>query len=101
MVAATSTGDMASEDGDIGYDRNAKVIVIGGSGRVGGSTVRALRELGGPNLELVVGGRSERNFNKSVEVRQTARVCSPTLLTAHADYDTTVLYRTGQHLRGY
>lgn len=43
--------------------------MIGGSGRVGGSTVRALRHLLGPNVELVVGGRSERNFVKSVEVR--------------------------------
>lgn len=46
----------------------AKVIVIGGSGRVGGSTVRALRRLAGPDTEIVVGGRSERNFEKSVQV---------------------------------
>lgn len=45
------------------------MVVIGGSGRVGGSTVRALRQLLGPKVELVVGGRSERNFIKSVEVR--------------------------------
>eukprot|EP00904_Undaria_pinnatifida_P012410 jgi/Undpi1/829/HiC_scaffold_10.g04293.m1 len=47
--------------------QDTKVVVIGGSGRVGGSTVRALRQLLGPNVELVVGGRSERNFVKSVE----------------------------------
>ncbi|CAN0575179.1 unnamed protein product, partial [Ectocarpus sp. 12 AP-2014] len=40
---------------------------VGGSGRVGGSTVRALRQLAGPDLELLVGGRSQRNFVKSVE----------------------------------
>lgn len=50
-------------------DRSAKVIVIGGSGRVGGSTVRALRRLAGPRVELLVGGRSEANFRRSVEVR--------------------------------
>ncbi|CAM9306216.1 unnamed protein product, partial [Ectocarpus sp. 8 AP-2014] len=45
-----------------GYDKDARVIVVGGSGRVGGSTVRALRQLAGPGLELLVGGRSQRNF---------------------------------------
>ncbi|CAM9618646.1 unnamed protein product [Ectocarpus sp. 12 AP-2014] len=50
-----------------GYDKGARVIVVGGSGRVGGSTVRALRQLAGPDLELLVGGRSQRNFVKSVE----------------------------------
>lgn len=35
---------------------------------MGGSTVRALRQLAGPDLELVVGGRSKGNFLKSVEV---------------------------------
>lgn len=49
--------------------QDTKVVVIGGSGRVGGSTVRALRQLLGPNVELVVGGRSERNFVNSVKVR--------------------------------
>lgn len=47
---------------------SSKVIVIGGSGRVGGSTVRALRQLAGPDVELLVGGRSEENFLKSIEV---------------------------------
>ncbi|CAM9910938.1 unnamed protein product [Ectocarpus sp. 12 AP-2014] len=50
-----------------GYDKGARVIVVGGSGRGGGSTVRALRQLAGPDLELLVGGRSQRNFVKSVE----------------------------------
>ncbi|CAM9170966.1 unnamed protein product [Ectocarpus sp. 6 AP-2014] len=50
-----------------GSDKDARVIVVGGSGRVGGSTVRALRQLAGPGLELLVGGRSQRNFVKSVE----------------------------------
>ncbi|CAM9708080.1 unnamed protein product, partial [Ectocarpus fasciculatus] len=53
--------------GEGGYDKDARVIVVGGSGRVGGSTVRALRQLAGPGLELLVGGRSQRNFVKSVE----------------------------------
>lgn len=65
-LAATAAADSADS---VGYDNHAKVLVIGGSGRVGGSTVRALRQLAGPNLQLAVGGRSERNFAKSVEVR--------------------------------
>lgn len=61
--------NVVSADSDsAGYDNHAKVLVVGGSGRVGGSTVRALRQLAGPNLQLTVGGRSERNFVKSVEV---------------------------------
>ncbi|CAN0466567.1 unnamed protein product [Ascophyllum nodosum] len=56
-LSAKKVGEQA-EDG--------KIMVVGGSGRVGGSTVRALRQLA-PNIELVVGGRSERNFAKSVQ----------------------------------
>lgn len=63
--AAPATADSVDS---VGYDNGAKVLVIGGSGRVGGSTVRALRQLAGPDLQLTVGGRSERNFVKSVEV---------------------------------
>eukprot|EP00752_Nemacystus_decipiens_P007293 g6525.t2 len=61
---ATASADNAAS---VGYDKNAKVLVIGGSGRVGGSTVRALRQLAGPNLQLAVGGRSQRSFVRSVE----------------------------------
>lgn len=64
-AAASTADDGGSVVGS--YDKLAKVIVIGGSGRVGGSTVRALRQLAGPDLQLAVGGRSERNFVKSVE----------------------------------
>jgi hypothetical protein len=44
-----------------------RVLVVGGTGRVGGSTVRALKALGkssplSPPLALSVGGRSEENF---------------------------------------
>ncbi|CAN0539417.1 unnamed protein product, partial [Ectocarpus sp. 12 AP-2014] len=45
-----------------GYNKDARVIVVGGPGGGGGSTVRALRQLAGPDLELLVGGRSQRNF---------------------------------------
>lgn len=65
-----ATAAAATDNADsVGYNKHAKVLVIGGSGRVGGSTVRALRQLAGPDLQLAVGGRSERNFVKSVEVR--------------------------------
>lgn len=68
-AAATSTADDGGGSAVVvgSYDKHAKVIVVGGSGRVGGSTVRALRQLAGPDLQLAVGGRSERNFVKSVE----------------------------------
>ncbi|CAM9678238.1 unnamed protein product, partial [Phaeothamnion confervicola] len=41
-----------------------RVLVIGGSGRVGGSTVRALRDADA-TLQLEVGGRDPRNFEKA------------------------------------
>uniref|UniRef100_A0A2P2LGA3 Saccharopine dehydrogenase NADP binding domain-containing protein n=1 Tax=Rhizophora mucronata TaxID=61149 RepID=A0A2P2LGA3_RHIMU len=37
--------------------RNSKVLVLGGTGRVGGSTVIALSKLC-PDLRIVVGGRN-------------------------------------------
>lgn len=51
-----------------GHGTQKKVIVIGGSGRVGGSTVRALRHLAGTQVQLLVGGRNKRNFENSVAV---------------------------------
>lgn len=56
------------------------MLVVGGTGRVGGSTLRALRALGGgkstttpllPPLALSVGGRSLQNFDKA-KARWTA-----------------------------
>lgn len=66
--AVQSEQDSANGNGARTATSNVKVIVIGGSGRVGGSTVRALRQLAGPDLELVVGGRCKRNFESSVKV---------------------------------
>ena len=48
--------------------RNKRMLIIGGSGRVGGSTVRALRQIGrerGWNLQTDVGGRNEANYQKA------------------------------------
>ncbi|CAM9249506.1 unnamed protein product [Chrysoparadoxa australica] len=42
-----------------------RVLVIGGSGRVGGSTVRALHRHDAKNCQILVGGREETNFLKS------------------------------------
>ncbi len=46
-----------------------RILVIGATGRVGGSTVRALRKLPGwgPNSVISVGGRSEAKFAKAKE----------------------------------
>lgn len=47
-----------------------KVLVLGGSGRVGGSTVRALHQYYGGvtgELELLVGGRNKANFETSIK----------------------------------
>lgn len=77
-MSAKASGGTEGDDGRrAGYNKSAKIIVIGGSGRVGGSTVRALRELAGPRVELVVGGRSENNFLKSVEVHISCSICFP------------------------
>eukprot|EP00952_Eustigmatos_sp_NYUAD-ZCMA_P001858 8317-Eustigmatos_ZCMA.PRE.1 len=46
-----------------GNDRH--ILVLGGSGRVGGSTVRAMRVLGaeqGWKVSITVGGRKEQHF---------------------------------------
>jgi hypothetical protein len=48
-----------------------RVLVVGGSGRVGGSTVRALHKYHSTSarpLDLRVGGRSEANFRSSLKV---------------------------------
>lgn len=76
---------------------DTKVVVIGGSGRVGGSTVRALRQLLGPNVELVVGGRSERNFVKSVEVRDAAN-CAAVPVHNNVRYFRLVSCRTTERI---
>lgn len=69
------------EDGDA-TTKLSKVIVVGGSGRVGGSTVRALRQLAGADVEIVVGGRSEKNFRSSVNV-SGAQYCTVCLSVLH------------------
>ncbi|CAM9602417.1 unnamed protein product [Discosporangium mesarthrocarpum] len=71
-VCRLSMSGRAATDGNV-HLKGKKVIVIGGSGRVGGSTVRALRQLGGKELELLVGGRSQENFHRSRERWRTLR----------------------------
>lgn len=44
-----------------------RILVIGGSGRVGGSTVRWLHRMGASSGRLLVGGRDRRNFDAMVE----------------------------------
>lgn len=46
-----------------------KVLVVGGTGRVGGSTARWLLEFGdeeGVPVDVVLGGRSEKNYKSSL-----------------------------------
>eukprot|EP00978_Attheya_sp_CCMP212_P034536 scaffold145100_cov46-Attheya_sp.AAC.1 len=43
-----------------------KVLVVGGNGRVGGSTARHLHILDEGNVELILGGRSQKSFEQSV-----------------------------------
>jgi hypothetical protein len=46
-----------------------KVLVVGGTGRVGGSTARWLLEFGeeeGVPVDVVLGGRSEKNYRSSL-----------------------------------
>jgi len=56
--------DMSSDD-----DTKKKILIIGGNGRVGGSTIRALHKYGkqdtGYKLELLSGGRSQYKFEAS------------------------------------
>jgi hypothetical protein len=53
-----------------------RVLVVGGSGRVGGSTVRALHKYHSTSarpLDLRVAGRSESNFESGLKVCQGMR----------------------------
>jgi saccharopine dehydrogenase-like NADP-dependent oxidoreductase len=44
-----------------------RVMVLGGSGRVGGSAVRSLCERYGDNIDIFVGGRDKDNWHKTQE----------------------------------
>lgn len=80
LNAAAKIDDSSGSAGGTAVGSNVKVVVIGGSGRVGGSTVRALRRLAGPGAEIVVGGRSKSNFLSSVKRWRT-------LASGTEDYD--------------
>eukprot|EP00612_Vaucheria_litorea_P000162 CAMPEP_0171451642 /NCGR_PEP_ID=MMETSP0945-20130129/67_1 /TAXON_ID=109269 /ORGANISM="Vaucheria litorea, Strain CCMP2940" /LENGTH=407 /DNA_ID=CAMNT_0011976147 /DNA_START=104 /DNA_END=1323 /DNA_ORIENTATION=+ len=63
--AFTSTSMSLSNLNQGKFSYSGNVVVVGGSGRVGGSTVRALKKYYGDKLRISVGGRSETHFRES------------------------------------
>lgn len=67
-IARGSSGLVCSSSSSQPQERK-KVLVVGGTGRVGGSTARWLLEFGdeeGVECVVVLAGRSERNYETSV-----------------------------------
>ena len=85
------------------------ILVLGGTGRVGGSTVRAMRSLAvenGWDMEVIVGGRKEANFQQALarwatlEQRPEGPSAYPDVRFVNVDLgDETGLHRTMASLR--
>ena len=63
-----------------------KFLVVGGTGRVGGSTAKYLHQLSDTRVELVLGGRSVESFTRSKsrilqQLREDGQSVSPPVIT--------------------
>ena len=59
---------MCAASGESEWPQEGRVVILGGTGRVGSSTAVALLKKC-PNMEIVVASRSQKSFDKAVKKR--------------------------------
>mmetsp|Transcript_55416 Transcript_55416/g.64809 ORF Transcript_55416/g.64809 Transcript_55416/m.64809 type:complete len:463 (-) Transcript_55416:375-1763(-) len=83
LCVAASNEAARSEDTIPSSKEPRKILVVGGNGRVGGSSARHLQVLDEGGVELLLGGRSQASFEKSkariIGQLQDASISIPTI----------------------
>ena len=67
---STETQHSSAVSPDVG--KGKKLLIIGGTGRVGSSTAASLRETH-PNLEIILGSQSREKYDAAIEHRPSLK----------------------------